>query len=315
MRARQRPNQRGPWVSINFDLNDLKAFRAVVEQGTFRAAADTVRITQSALSRRIEKLETALGVKLLERTTRKVSLTNVGRAFLPQVERLLDDLDLALLSVGDGGALRTGTLTIACVPSAAYYFMPHAIRAFHGQYPKVRINLFDASANEVSAAVASGEADFGLSFTGNLAPEIEFSTLLEERYVIACRRDHPLAQREVVSWAEAYEHEYITLGKSSGNRLVLDRALAGMQVPKESVCEARHVTTLLGLIEAGLGIAAVPSIALPLMPHPILASVALVEPEVTRKMGLLKRRGRTLTPAALEMERLIRQLPGVLPGD
>jgi DNA-binding transcriptional LysR family regulator len=302
-------------VSINFDLNDLQAFRAVVEQGSFRRAADTIRITQSALSRRIEKLESALGVKLLERTTRKVSLTNVGRAFLPQVERLLDDLDLALLSVGDGGSLRTGTLTIACVPSAAYYFMPHAIRAFHGQYPKVRINLYDASANEVSAAVASGEADFGLSFTGNLAPEIEFSDLLEERYVIACRQDHPLAKLETVTWAQAYEHDYISLGKSSGNRLVLDRALAGMQVSKESVCEARHVTTLLGLIEAGLGIAAVPSIALPLSPHPILASVALVEPQVSRKMGLLKRRGRTLTPAALEMVRLIRELPGVLPGD
>lgn len=162
-------------MSINFDLNDLKAFRAVVEQGSFRRAAEAIRITQSALSRRIEKLESALGVKLLERTTRKVALSNVGRAFLPQVERLLDDLDLALLSVGDGGALRTGTLTIACVPSAAYYFMPHAIRAFHGQYPNVRISLLDASANEVSAAVASGEADFGVSFTGNLAPEIEFS--------------------------------------------------------------------------------------------------------------------------------------------
>lgn len=302
-------------MSINFDLNDLQAFRAVVEQGSFRRAADTIRITQSALSRRIEKLESALGVKLLERTTRKVSLTNVGRAFLPQVERLLDDLDLALLSVGDGGSLRTGTLTIACVPSAAYYFMPHAIRAFHAQYPKVRINLYDASANEVSAAVASGEADFGLSFTGNLAPEIEFSLLLEERYVIACRHDHPLAGQDEVTWAQAYEHDYITLGKSSGNRLVLDRALAGMQVGKESVCEARHVTTLLGLIEAGLGIAAVPSIALPMTPHPILASIALVEPQVRRKMGLLKRRGRTLTPAALEMERLIRELPGVLPSD
>jgi DNA-binding transcriptional LysR family regulator len=301
-------------VSINFDLNDLKAFRAVVEQGSFRRAAEAIRITQSALSRRIEKLESALGVKLLERTTRKVALSNVGRAFLPQVERLLDDLDLALLSVGDGGALRTGTLTIACVPSAAYYFMPHAIRAFHGQYPNVRISLLDASANEVSAAVASGEADFGVSFTGNLAPEIEFSPLLEERYVIACRQDHPLARQAEVTWAEAYRHDYISLGKASGNRLVLDRALAGMVVQKQSICEAQHVTTLLGLIEAGLGIAAVPSIAMPLGTHPILAQVALVEPQVTRQMGVLKRRGRTLTPAALEFERLIRLLPGTLPG-
>lgn len=302
-------------MNIHFDLNDLQAFRAVVEKGSFRQAAESIRITQSALSRRVEKLEVALGVKLFERTTRRVSLTNVGRAFLPQVERLLDDLDLALLSIGDGGALRRGTLTVACVPSAAYYFMPHAIRAFHVQYPKIKIKLIDASANEVSAAVASGEADFGVSFTGNLAPEIEFSALMEERYVIACRKDHPLAGRTEVSWTEAYQHDYITLDKSSGNRLVLDRALAGLEVQKESICEARHVTTVLGLIEAGLGVAAVPSIAMPVAPHPILSSVTLIEPKVVRQMGLLKRRGRTLTPAALELERLIRQLPEILAGN
>lgn len=287
----------------------------MVEKGSFRRAADAIRITQSALSRRIEKLENALGVKLFERTTRKVSLTKVGRAFLPQVERLLDDLDLALLRIGDGGALRSGTLTIACVPSAAYYFMPHAIRSFHGQYPKIKIKLIDASATEVSAAVASGEADFGVNFTGNLDPEIEFSDLMEERYVIACRKDHPLAAKESVAWAEAYQHDYITLDRTSGNRLALDRALSGLRVEKESICEARHVTTVLGLIEAGLGIAAVPSIAMPLTNHPILASVAVIEPEVVRQMGLLKRRGRTLTPAALELERLIRELPNRLLGN
>lgn len=296
-------------MSIQFDLNDLVAFRGVVEQGSFRRAADSIRITQSALSRRIEKLETALGVKLFERTTRKVSLTNVGRAFLPQVERLLDDLDLALLSVGEGGALRTGTLTVACVPSAAYYFMPHAIRSFHSQYPKIKIKLIDASANEVSAAVTSGEADFGLSFAGNLAPEVEFSLLMEERYVIACRNDHPLASQPTVTWAQAYQHDYITLDRSSGNRLVIDRALPGLQVEKGSICEARHVTTVLGLIEAGLGVAAVPSIAMPVAPHPVLTRVTLTDPEVVRQVGLLKRRGRTLTPAALELERLIRELP------
>lgn len=300
-------------VAIHFDLNDLQAFRAVVQTGSFRRAADAVQITQSALSRRIEKLESALGVKLFERTTRSVSLTNVGRAFLPQVERLLDDLDLALLSIGDGGGLRSGTLTIACVPSAAYYFMPHAIRLFHARFPKIKVRLMDVSANEVSAAVASGDADFGVSFTGNLAPEIEFSALMEERYVIACRKDHPIASRDAVSWIQAYEYDYIALDKTSGNRLVLDRALAGVDVKKDSICEARHVTTLLGLIEAGLGVAAVPSIAMPISSHQILTAVPLVEPEVVRLVGILKRRGRTLTPAALELEQLIRELPVTLP--
>ncbi|EPN52296.1 LysR family transcriptional regulator [Pseudomonas syringae] len=296
-------------MSINFDLNDLQAFRAVVENGSFRKAAESVRITQPALSRRIEKLESALNVKLFERTTRKVNLTTVGRAFLPQVERILDDLDIALMTIGEVGSTRMGSVTIACVPSAAYYFMPQVISAFREDYPKIRVKVLDASANEVNSAVALGEADFGVSFSGNLAPEVDFELLLQERYVMACRRDHPLAIRESVSWEEMYSHDYIALDITSGNRLVLDQALARSRPHKESICETRHVTTMIGLVEAGLGVAAVPSIAMPMTAHPFLVSVPLVEPEVIRNVGLIKRRGRTLTPAALELEQLVRKMP------
>ncbi|MCC8537000.1 LysR family transcriptional regulator [Xanthomonas axonopodis pv. poinsettiicola] len=296
-------------MSIKFDLNDLQAFRAVAENGSFRRAAEQIRITQPALSRRIDKLESALNVKLFERTTRKVTLTTVGQAFMPQVERMLDDLDVALMSVADVGSSRMGTVTVACVPSAAYYFMPQAIHGLHQLFPKIRIRLFDASASHVSAAVASGEADFGVSFSGNLAPDVEFEPLLQERYVIACRHDHPLARRVQVTWKEAYGYDYITLDKSSGNRLVLDRALSAFSPDRPSICETRHVTTLIGLVEAGVGIAAVPSIAMPPAPHPLLATVALVEPDVVRNVGILKRRGRTLTPAALELAELVRRMP------
>ena len=120
-----------PPVIINFDLNDLQAFRAVVDKGSFRGAAEAIRISQPALSRRIEKLESALDVKLFERTTRRVSLTMVGRAFLPQVERMLDDLDIALMGISNVASTRMGNVTIACVPSTAYYFMPRVISEFH----------------------------------------------------------------------------------------------------------------------------------------------------------------------------------------
>ncbi|SDH89010.1 LysR family transcriptional regulator [Pseudomonas abietaniphila] len=296
-------------MSINFDLNDLQAFRAVVENGSFRKAADAIRITQPALSRRIEKLESALNVKLFERTTRKVSLTTVGLAFLPQVERMLDDLDIALMSISEVASTRMGHVTIACVPSAAYYFMPQVISAFHRLYPRIKVRVLDASANEVNSAVALGEADFGVSFSGTLASEVDFELLLQERYVVACRRDHPLAEREQVSWEEMYEYDYISLDKTSGNRMVLDQALLRSPAKKPSICETRHVTTMIGLVEAGLGVAAVPSIAMPAAGHPILVSVPLIEPEVLRNVGLIKRRGRTLTPAAIELEQLVRQMP------
>lgn len=296
-------------MSIKFDLNDLQAFRAVAENGSFRKAAEAIRITQPALSRRIEKLEAALNVKLFERTTRKVSLTTVGRAFLPQAERVLDDVDIALMTVGDTRSTRMGSVTIACVPSTAYYFMPTVISAFHQAYPNIKVKVLDASANDVNTAVEMGEADFGLSFSGNLAPEVDFELLLQERYVVACRKDHPLAECERVSWAQMFAYDYISLDKTSGNRLVMDQALVNAQPHRPSICETRHVTTMIGLVEAGLGVAAVPSIAMPMTSHPILVSVPLVEPEVVRNVGLIKRRGRSLTPAAIELEKRIKEMP------
>ncbi|MFV3411499.1 LysR family transcriptional regulator [Pseudomonas nitroreducens] len=302
-------------MSINFDLDDLQAFRAVVEKGSFRKAAEAVKITQPALSRRIEKLESALNVRLFERTTRKVSLTPVGRAFLPEVERVLDHLDSALMSIAEVASSRTERVTIACVPSAAYYFMPQVVSEFHRLYPRIKIMVLDSSANDVNAAVASGEADFGVSFSAHLDPGLTFELLLEERYVMACRRDHPLANRPSVTWSQMYEHDYISLDKTSGNRLILSQALKRLHPTRQSICETRHVTTAIGLVEAGLGVAAVPSIAMPRTHHPLLTAVPLEEPQVVRNVGLIKCRGRALTPAALELERLVRDMPVQSAGD
>ncbi len=292
-------------MAINFDLNDLQAFRAVAELGSFRKAAEAVNISQPALSRRIDKLEEALGVRLFERTTRSVTLTTIGRVFAPSAEQLLDDLDVALLGIRDVSSSRLGHVTIACVPSVAYYFLPNVIANYRRRFPRIRVRLLDASANEVLGAVISGEADFGVSFMGSQEPEIEFKLLLQDRFVAACRRDHPLARKKRVTWSELYEHEYVSVGKTSGNRLLLDQALSAVAPSAPSVCETRHVTTMLGLVEAGLGVAAVPSMAMPGANHPILTSVPLVEPVVKRRVGIVRRRGRQLTPAAQEFHRMM----------
>jgi DNA-binding transcriptional LysR family regulator len=288
-------------MALQFDLNDLLAFRAVAEQANFRRAAESVHISQPAFSRRIDKLEQALGVKLLERTTRRVSLTAVGRDFARKVATLLDDLDGTLLAMRGIAPARMGSVTVACVPSTVYYYLSRVIGRYRERYPKIRVRILDAGANDVLAAVSRGEADFGLNFIGSQEPEIEFQPLLEERFVAACRRDHPLAKKRRVTWAELAGHDFISVSKSSGNRLLLDQALAGVAHRPDAVYEAEHVTTMLGLVEAGLGVAAVPAMAMPGKDHPLLVSVALEQPVVTRHVGLIRRRGRTLAPAAQQL--------------
>jgi DNA-binding transcriptional LysR family regulator len=288
-------------MAINFNLNDLQAFRAVAELRNFRKAAEALHVSQPAFSRRIEKLEEALDVQLLERTTRRVSLTSVGRDFDRKVQQLLDDLDHTLLGIKGVATTRMGEVTIACVPSTVYYFVSQVISRYHEQYPKVRVRIFDASANDVLTTVSRSEADFGLNFVGSQEPDIEFKPLMEERFVAACRRDHPLAKKRRVTWTELAQYDYISVSKASGNRLLLDQALSGLPGRPQPIYETQHVTTMLGLVEAGLGVAAVPSIAMPGADHPLLVSVPLFDPVISRKIGLIRRKGRALSPAAQQL--------------
>jgi DNA-binding transcriptional LysR family regulator len=297
-------------MAINFDLNDLQAFRAVAELHNFRKAAESINLSQPAFSRRIDKLEEALGVRLLDRTTRRVSLTAVGRDFARKVAELLDDLDATLLGIRGVAATRMGEVTIACVPSAVYYFLTQVIRRYHEVYPKIRVKIFDASANEVLGAVSRSEADFGLNFIGSQEPDIDFQPLLDERFVAACRRDHPLAQARSVTWADLMRHDFIAVSQSSGNRLLLDQALASTSARPQSVYEVQHVTTTLGLVEAGLGVAAVPSMAMPGEDHPLLVSIPLTDPVVKRTVGVIRRKGRSLSPAAQQLHAFLLEMQG-----
>lgn len=292
-------------MNMNFDLADLRAFVAVAELSSFRAAAESIHLSQPALSRRIDKLEQALGVRLFERTTRSVNLTAVGRDFSHKARSVLDDLENSLLSMQAVAASQLGEVVIACVPSAVYYFLPKVLRDFHEQHPRIRVRIVDDSANGVLESVARGEADFGINFIGTQEPEIEFNVILKEPFVVACHRQHPIAKQQQVTWRELTKYDFMTVDKSSGNRLLVDLALANSDVRPSWCFEAKHVSTLLGLVEAGLGIAVVPRLSMPQGEHPTLAQVQLVEPTLERNMGLILRQGRRLTPAARKLYDMI----------
>jgi DNA-binding transcriptional LysR family regulator len=292
-------------MNMNFDLADLRAFVAVAELNSFRAAANSIHLSQPALSRRVDKLEAALGVRLLERTTRSVSLTAVGRDFYRKARSLLDELENSLLSMHAMAASQLGEVVIACVPSAVYYFLPKVLRTFHEQYPRIRVRVIDDSANAVLESVARGEADFGINFVGTQEPEIEFQTILKEPFVVACHRNHPLSRLKQVTWAGLAQYDFMTVDKSSGNRLLVDLALANSSVRPSWCFQAKHVSTLLGLVEADLGVAVVPRLSMPQGEHATLAMVELVEPAVDRNVGLIRRRGRELPPAARKLYELI----------
>lgn len=285
-------------MRINFELLDLRAFLAVLDLGGFHKAAHALNLSQPALSRRIQSLETAVGTALLERTTRRVTPTSVGRSFEPLARRLLNEFEFSLLSLTGIGERQSGQVTLACVPTAAFYFLPRVIERFNAQFPNIRFRVLDLSANEALESVARGEAEFGINFTGSSHADLTFAPLLDDPFVLACRNDHALARRRKLSWKNLEGHPLIGVSRNSGNRQLLDAALLKANVSLNFLYEVNHLTTSLGLVERGLGVSVLPKLATPPGEHPFISVKPIGDPEIKRTIGIVERRAGRLSPAA-----------------
>jgi DNA-binding transcriptional LysR family regulator len=292
-------------AGMAIDLEQLRTFVAVGEAGGLTRAAESLHLSLPAISRRLTALEEELGVALLNRSTRRVTLTQTGREFLPRARRLLDELEESLLGIRETAAQRRGLVVLACIPTAAYYFLPATLAAFARRFPAVRLRAMDLSADGVLDAVASGAAEFGIGMEGAAHPEVEFRALRHDPFVVACRQDHALARKRVVRWADLEAQKLVGVSRRSGNRMILDRALLPHGIRPAWHYEAEHLSTSLGLVEAGLGVAVVPRLALPREPHPVLVARPLHDPQVHRATGLLLRRGAAPGPAARALMALL----------
>jgi DNA-binding transcriptional LysR family regulator len=285
-------------MRINFEILDMRAFIAVSELRSFHGAAEALGLSQPALSRRIKGLEESIGTALLERSTRRVSPTAVGRQLEPMMRRLIEELETSVLSLSEVGQRQRGRVTVASIPTAAVYFLPRVIDDFNKQFPNIRFRIFDLSANEGLESIARGEVEFGINIIGATHPDLIVTSLLQDPFMLVCRRDYPLARRRKVSWAELSDHRLIGVSRESGNRIVLDNALAQANIQISWFYEVNHLSTAYGLMETGIGAAVLPRLATPPADHPIIVARPLVDPIVSRTIGVLERRSGKLSPAA-----------------
>jgi DNA-binding transcriptional LysR family regulator len=283
---------------IDLEFSDLQAFVAVAERLSFRAAAAQLFISQPALSRRIEKVEGVLKVRLLERTSRRVAMTEAGRQFLEHARAAIAEMQVALGSISAAAAHRSTVVTVACVPSVANDVLPDALQSFSAQFPQVRLRVLDESGTQVVQSVVRSEADFGVNFIGVQDADLDFKAIYTEPYVLAVQRSHPLASRPAVRWGELRGTRLIGVSARSSNRILLDNALARLEERPLVFCEVNHVTAALALADAGVGVTAVPALAYSKLRYPSLVTVPLVEPEVRRTLGLITRKGAVLSAPA-----------------
>jgi DNA-binding transcriptional LysR family regulator len=283
---------------MKIDTLGVQAFIAVAMHRNFRRASAELHITQTALSRRLQTLEAYLGVKLVERTTRSVELTRIGHDFLPRGQRLLGELASALTEIRENGKAMHGEVTIACVPTIGVRYLPQVIQEYSARHPENRIKILDHSSFGVADAVLRREAEFGINISGAHDSGLVSVPLVRDRFVLICREDHVLAARKQVSWSQLESHPLIFAGQASGNRPLLDLALAANSPRLRAYYEVQRSSTALGLVAEGVGAAVVPSLAVQKDAYPKIRVVALVEPVVSRSIVLISSKNAHLSPAA-----------------
>ncbi|AAG55097.1 LysR family transcriptional regulator YbhD [Escherichia coli O157:H7 str. SS52] len=287
-----------PGVIMKHELSSMKAFVILAESSSFNNAAKLLNITQPALTRRIKKMEEDLHIQLFERTTRKVTLTKAGKRLLPEARELIKKFDETLFNIRDMNAYHRGMVTLACIPTAVFYFLPLAIGKFNELYPNIKVRILEQGTNNCMESVLCNESDFGINMNNVTNSSIDFTPLVNEPFVLACRRDHPLAKKQLVEWQELVGYKMIGVRSSSGNRLLIEQQLADKPWKLDWFYEVRHLSTSLGLVEAGLGISALPGLAMPHAPYSSIIGIPLVEPVIRRTLGIIRRKDAVLSPAA-----------------
>lgn len=287
-------------MRMNCEILDLRAFIAVIDFNGFSLAAETLNMSQPALSRRIRSLEEKLGVTLIERTTRHVALTMVGRELYAHARRLVDEFDGCFSSFGTVGAL-AGQIAIAAVPTAAIHFLPPIVRKFSELYPNVRVRLMDVRSIEGLDAVLRGQVEFGIAVPSSSHPELSFTPVFDDELALACRKDHPLAAADSLTWAEITDYPLIgsQLSENRANRTLLK---AGINLNWSH--KVIHLSTSLKLVEAGIGMAILPLVSAPDESHPVKV-VPLRKPTIRRTIGIVQRRSTRLSPAAAKFREMI----------
>ena len=233
-----------------------------------------------------------------------MALTSIGREFLPEAQRMLDAVDRSFERLKTMSRFSTGDITIASVPSLMYGRLPRILRNYATRHPNNRVEILDRTSTLVIEAVRRRQAEFGLHVQPPNQQDLHNEILVRDPFVVYCRNDHPLAGRETIAWADLAGHDLITLGGSSGNRLLMEAQLSrsGIEVKTKFVVE--YFSSAIGLASEGLGIAIlVASLVENLRSD--LSQIPLVTPIVDRPVSLIRRRGETLTPAAQALYALI----------
>ena len=292
---------------INLSIKQLESFLAVAASGGFRRAADDLHRSQSVISGHIQSLEDVLGVPLFHRTTRRVELSKEGLRLQKHALKALEELQDVVNRFKEEVELQRGRVLVSTSPSIASTCMPHLIAEFLGTHPGIRLQVEEAFAQTTLEAIANRDVDFGVGPLTDNDSRFLFEPLMEDDFNVLFPADYPLNGRTTVEFSEVCEHPVLCMPRTSGIRKLLEDIFLAHGKVLRPEYEVMHYHTLMGMVDAGLGLAIVPDIGIPASGYQHLQIARMVNPSIRRQICLITIKGDVLSPAAESFASLIRE--------
>lgn len=283
---------------MNVTLRQLRAFVLAARLGSFTRAAQAMYVTQSALSLLVRELESALNTRLLDRTTRAVGLTVAGSEFFPEAQRILVDLERAIANVDMLMAKERGKVVIAAPLVLSSTYLPPILAAFRSKFPGIEVVLHDTLPTQVLPQVRNGTADIGIGTFAASEADLTRIILFTEAMVAVFPATHRFSAMKRLRWEDLASEPIVALRHGSVFRDLAEAGFSSVGLSFQPVFEADYAGSLIGLVDAGLGIAILPGYAAKLVDESRIRWRRLEKPTIDRDVSLAQRVGPTPSPAA-----------------
>lgn len=290
---------------INVTFKQLRAFVVLANELNFSKAAARLNVTGPTLTASIKTLEVALEIKLFDRSTRSVKLTNQSTHFLSIAERLLDDLERAITDMHEQVNLHAGSVVVCGATSFLSYVLTPAIKFLASTYPGVRVRLQEAGTAAVISDVVTDKADFGITTLWGKEPQLDAIKLISDRVGVVCNTNHAFAKRSTpITLKELEKQIFIGLSRQNGLKQVIDRENQLPEICRKPSYEVSVVHLLKPLISDDVGIALLPAMAAKAITDKKIVYIPL-KTSIWRHVHFVTRRGRSLSPAAERLKQLV----------
>ncbi len=276
----------------------IDAFLALEETRRFSVAARRCHVSPSAFSQMITRLEEEVGARLFDRDTRNVALTPEGEVFSSGAHRINAEIRTTLTELKDRAARRTGKVYLAAPPSLAADWLPRLMAEIRAAHPGIALRLHDVVSDRCLEMILRGEADFGLNAQPGNDLEFETQLLFNEPLYVVCRSTDPLATSSGVKLRDLDGRPFIHTVRTGSVWQHMRSVMSDLNV-RDSGFEVAQFGTVAGLVCQGFGVSIVPHFALPLCARKGLISVRLTDKKAVRPVFMIKRRGKSLSAAAL----------------